>query len=132
MNERRRPVLLHGFVSFGLALALAGGSWYALGLPGTWPVLAAAWFVALSLVTFAYYGWDKRRAQRNDRRIPEAVLLGLALAGGSLGAFAGMRLFRHKTIKGSFRVLFWLIVILQVTLAIWLAYRAWAPASVVA
>ena len=40
---------------------------------------------------------DKRKAQKNLWRIPERTLLGAALIGGSLGAFAGMQIFRHKT-----------------------------------
>ena len=40
---------------------------------------------------------DKQKAQKGAWRIPERVLLGLAIAGGSLGGVMGMRLFRHKT-----------------------------------
>ena len=58
-------------------------------------------------------------------RVPEMVLHILALAGGSLGAWLGMRLFRHKTVKGSFRLAFWLIVSLQVLLVAWVAHLLW-------
>ena len=40
---------------------------------------------------------DKQKAIHNRWRIPELVLLGVALVGGSLGAIMGMRIFRHKT-----------------------------------
>lgn len=40
---------------------------------------------------------DKHFARTKKRRIPEAQLMGAALLGGSLGAIAGMYLFRHKT-----------------------------------
>ena len=40
---------------------------------------------------------DKLLAKKHLRRIPEAVLLGTAILGGSLGATLGMLLFRHKT-----------------------------------
>ena len=57
-----------------------------------------SWLLAISLVTFAYFGWDKRKAQTgSDIRIPEIVLHLLNLFGGFLGGFLGMQLFRHKT-----------------------------------
>ena len=40
---------------------------------------------------------DKQKARKNHWRIPEATLMGVAAIGGSLGALAGMYLFRHKT-----------------------------------
>lgn len=40
---------------------------------------------------------DKLKARKHRWRIPEAVLFGAALLGGSLGATLGMFLFRHKT-----------------------------------
>ena len=43
------------------------------------------------------YGIDKYKAGRNCRRIPERKLVMLAVAGGSIGAVAGMYLWRHKT-----------------------------------
>ena len=46
---------------------------------------------------FLAFGEDKRRAKKREWRIPEATLMGLAAAGGSLGALAGMRFFHHKT-----------------------------------
>jgi uncharacterized membrane protein YsdA (DUF1294 family) len=72
-----------------------------------------AWLIGINPAAFAYYGFDKWRARNNGARVPEAALLGLALAGGSLGAYAGMEWFRHKTVKGRFRILFWGIVMLQ-------------------
>ena len=40
---------------------------------------------------------DKYKARKNLWRIPEKTLLGVALMGGSIGSFAGMQIFRHKT-----------------------------------
>ena len=75
-----------------------------------------AWLGAVNPVTFFYYGFDKWRAKNGGWRVPEAALHGLSIVGGSLGAFAGMQWFRHKTIKGRFRILFWGIVLLQAAL----------------
>lgn len=51
----------------------------------------------LSVVTFALYHADKRRAKRGTRRIPEKTLLLFSLFGGAFGGFPAMQIFRHKT-----------------------------------
>ncbi len=66
-----------------------------------------------SLVAFVVYGWDKRRARTNGRRVPEKTLHLLALLGGWPGALAGQKAFRHKTQKTGFQIVFWLIVLLH-------------------
>jgi uncharacterized membrane protein YsdA (DUF1294 family) len=79
------------------------------------------WLIATNVTTFAFYGLDKSFARRRLRtRIPELTLQILALVGGTIGALAGMEIFRHKTVKGSFRIIFFLIVALQIVLALWL------------
>lgn len=57
----------------------------------------------LNLLAFVAMGLDKARAKAGRWRIPEATLLALAVAGGSIGALAGMHLFRHKTRKPKFK-----------------------------
>ena len=83
----------------------------------------AIWLVAINLVTYLMYAWDKRRAQKGQRRISERELLLWALAGGSPAAFFAMRKFRHKTQKTSFRVQYWAIVVIQISLIVWLIKR---------
>jgi uncharacterized membrane protein YsdA (DUF1294 family) len=78
--------------------------------------------VVVSLVTFAAFGWDKRRAAGGGRRVPERTLLVLALAGGWPGAILARRQFRHKTRKGSFVIAFWVVVALHVALVGAVAY----------
>ena len=56
---------------------------------------------------------DKRKAQKNCWRIPEKVLMTVAILGGSLGAILGMRLFRHKTLHPKFSIGLPLIFSLQ-------------------
>lgn len=55
------------------------------------------YLVCINLAGLASMGIDKRRAIRNEWRIPEATLFLIALLGGSMGSIAGMQLFRHKT-----------------------------------
>jgi uncharacterized membrane protein YsdA (DUF1294 family) len=119
------PVLYH--LSIGLAVAALGALALRLAAGGTWSAgqWVGAWLAAVNVTTFGYYGLDKARARWASRRVPELVLHALALAGGSLGAFAGMQLFRHKTVKGNFRVVFWLIVAVQVVLILWVVKEVW-------
>lgn len=84
------------------------------------PPLLLAWIGLASLAALALAVWDKARARRGGRRVPEATLLGLALVGGSPGLLLGMLLARHKTRKLSFLAPFALIVALQVVLLAWL------------
>jgi len=79
-----------------------------------------AWLLAITAVTLLTYGYDKMVAGSSATRVPERVLLTLALAGGTLGALLGMRLFHHKTSKESFLERFWLVVAVQiVVVAAW-------------
>lgn len=76
---------------------------------------ALLWFLlAANLVAFLAMGFDKERAKRGGRRVPERTLLLLALPGAAPGAWAGMQTFRHKTVKGSFRRQMFLVTFLQV------------------
>jgi uncharacterized membrane protein YsdA (DUF1294 family) len=60
--------------------------------------------VVLNVVSFALFGIDKRRAVRGSRRISENALLLSALVSGTIGAWAGVFVFRHKTRKLSFLI----------------------------
>ena len=84
------------------------------------------YLAAVNLAAFAAMGWDKTRAERGERRIPERTLLMLAAIGGSLGAVAAQQAFRHKTRKQPFAGI--LLVILAVQAAIAAASLAPAPA----
>jgi len=122
---RRHPVLATLAPALLVALALTAGLWNALS--GEW-LLAPwllSWLAVVNIVAFVTYGFDKGLARREGRRIPEITLLTLAFVGGSLGAYAGMRVFRHKTLKGSFRTAFWVLVAVQVVLILVLARYVW-------
>ncbi len=83
----------------------------------------ALYLVLINLITFAVYGIDKRKAQKNAWRIKESTLLLLAAIGGSVGALLGMQVFRHKTKHLQFTVGVPLILLLQVGLAVWWLMR---------
>lgn len=68
----------------------------------------------INIITFSLYGSDKKRARWDRRRIPEKVLLGLAVVGGSVGAWMGMKVYRHKIRKWKFIIGVPLILILQI------------------
>lgn len=55
------------------------------------------YLIIVNLWAFALMGIDKRRAREHAWRIPERTLFLSAILGGSVGAIAGMQLFRHKT-----------------------------------
>lgn len=57
---------------------------------------------AVNLAAFLLYGLDKWKARRHSWRIPEKWLLGVAAAGGALGSYLGMTVFRHKTLHRKF------------------------------
>lgn len=121
-----RPNVFHSLVAAALIAAIVAGLFAAVRPPWTWYHLLAAYLLAVNVVTFAEYGFDKARARSGGRRVPEIVLHGLALCGGTLGAYLGMRLFRHKTMKPSFRIVFWLALVLWVMLIMAVAWRLWA------
>ena len=72
----------------------------------------------INFIAFVLYGLDKRYARRKQWRISEATLLAVAALYGALGAFLGMKLFRHKTkhLKFTFTVPF--LLILQIAFAV--------------
>lgn len=68
------------------------------------------WVLAMSVVAILAFGIDKRRAVVGKTRISEKALHSIALFGGWPGSLIGQRLFRHKTVKLSFRLVLWSIV----------------------
>ena len=57
----------------------------------------AAYLIFLNLVGFLIMGEDKRRAKMHRWRISERMLFLVSILGGSIGTWAGMYVFRHKT-----------------------------------
>ena len=59
-------------------------------------------------------GWDKYSAIKNNWRISEENLLGIAFLGGAFGIYLGMLIFRHKTKKKQFQILVPLYMIINI------------------
>ena len=81
--------------------------------------LFAIYLVVMNVLGVAVMWSDKRRARLHRWRIPEKVLFGVSLLGGSAGTWAGMYLFRHKTKHWYFVVGMPLILVCQAALAIY-------------
>ena len=78
------------------------------------------YLLAINIATFFLYGIDKYKAKKGRWRISEASLLLIAVIGGSIGAWTGMRLWHHKTKHKKFKYGIPLIIIMQVALAVYL------------
>ena len=78
------------------------------------------YLLAVNIATFLLYGIDKYKAKKSKWRISEATLLTMASIGGSIGAWAGMRLWHHKTMHKKFKYGIPIIIILQAALAVYL------------
>ena len=63
----------------------------------------AYYLLAINAVAFIMYGIDKYKAKKAKWRISEATLLLLAVLGGSLGAWMGMKVWHHKTMHKKFK-----------------------------
>ena len=82
-------------------------------------LVPVCYLLIINLVALFLMWRDKRLAKKeNARRIPEKTLFLSALLGGSIGAIAGMRLFRHKTKHWYFVIGMPAILIAQIALAV--------------
>ncbi len=64
--------------------------------------IAVTYLWTINGLTLLVFGWDKLRARRRKRRVPERKLLWLAALGGSPCALLGRWIFRHKSRKRGF------------------------------
>ena len=94
--------------------------------------IALIYLVAINIVTFFMYGIDKwrstsgrllptgrKKAKNSKWRIRETALLGLAVLGGSIGAWLGMKVWRHKTQHKKFKYGVPAIIIVQLALIVY-------------
>ena len=88
---------------------------------GTLEIIAIVYLIVVNLIALCMFAADKSKAQNNKWRIPEKALFMIAIIGGSIGAIAGMYIFRHKTRHWYFVIGMPLILILQIAGG-WLIY----------
>lgn len=91
-------------------------------MPELWKILLI-YLAAINVVTFFMYGIDKWKARRSRWRIAEATLLLMAVLGGSIGAWLGMRVWHHKTQHGKFKYGVPLILLAQLAAALLILLR---------
>lgn len=78
------------------------------------------YLVALNIIGMGVMWADKIKAKKGAWRIPEKTLFLVSILGGSIGTWAGMYLFRHKTKHWYFVVGMPLILVLQITVAVYI------------
>ena len=100
----------------------------------------AAWIGSFTLITWAFYGWDKRiselRTILQSWRIPEFTLNLITLLGGFPGAWIGRAMFQHKTNLRRHRGMFALLIastllhiLLVIRLLVGPPITLWPPAN---
>ena len=77
-------------------------------------------YAVMGVIAFCAYGIDKYRAKHDMWRIPEKTLLLLALLGGAIGAYLGMKTFHHKTQHKKFTIIVPLLALMQLAAVFWL------------
>ena len=85
----------------------------------------AYYLLGINAVTFIVYGIDKYKAKKAKWRISEATLLLLAVLGGSIGAWMGMKVWHHKTMHKKFKYGIPAILLIQITLMAYLHMNLW-------
>ena len=80
--------------------------------------IVIVYLVVINVATFLTYGIDKWKAKKSLWRIREASLLGLAVLGGSIGAWLGMKVWHHKTMHKKFKYGIPLILVVQIVIVL--------------
>ena len=80
--------------------------------------------IGVNVITFVVYGIDKLKAKKGKWRVPETTLLLLAIVGGSIGAWCGVKVWHHKTMHAKFKYGIPLIMAMQAGLLVCLMTKA--------
>jgi uncharacterized membrane protein YsdA (DUF1294 family) len=81
------------------------------------------YLLAINVITYVTYGIDKWKAKRSKWRIPESKLLFMAVIGGSIGAWLGMKVWHHKTMHKKFKYGLPAIFFIQVVIVGYLLFK---------
>jgi uncharacterized membrane protein YsdA (DUF1294 family) len=103
---------------FPIALLLVGltcSYWF-----GYTPALIGLIYLLASVISYYLYAKDKRAAKNGMWRVSENTLHFSALLGGWPGSIVGQQKLRHKTKKVSFRIVFFITLLVNVSLLCWL------------
>ena len=85
--------------------------------------LILIYLLAINVFAFFLYGIDKWKAKRSKWRIPEMTLLSIAVIGGSVGAWIGMKVGHHKTMHKKFKYGIPLILFAQIAIVLFISFR---------
>ena len=77
--------------------------------------------ICASVALYFLMGYDKQQAKKEGRRVPEKALFALALLGGAVGGWLGMKQFHHKTRHWYFKWGFTILAVLQIAAFVWLS-----------
>lgn len=78
------------------------------------------YLILINIVTFIMFAIDKKRAKRNQWRIPESQLLFFSLLGGSIGGIIAMKIVKHKTKKPKFTIGMPLLLLINIFIVYYL------------
>lgn len=84
-----------------------------------------AYLIAINVTTLILYAYDKAVAGSGKVRVPERILHLAELFGGTPAGFVGQSVLHHKSVKGSYQLNFWLIVVVQALIIIGLYWLGW-------
>ena len=99
-----------------------------VAVAGLVPLVLPIAYLVLSALSWLMYWWDKDAAGQGARRTPESTLHFVDLLGGWPGALIAQQQFRHKTVKASFQTVFWLTVLVNLVVAVWVVRSGTAQA----
>ncbi|MGC3982064.1 MAG: cold shock and DUF1294 domain-containing protein [Steroidobacteraceae bacterium] len=120
-SSTRSASALISLIATCIAILIYLSAVVALAVAGRVPFFVPLIYIVMSGLTIFAYAFDKSAAMNDHQRTPEQTLHLMELLGGWPGAWIAQQLFRHKSRKMSFRIEFWLCVIVNIAALGWYA-----------